>query len=461
MFEALTLSTVEPHWMLTAVVPAACFLAGIAAVLLFNRVRSAIGHLDKEGRLLSLALNNMTQGVVMFDAAGRLVVFNHRYMEIYGMSPDVVRPGAKLIDIVRHRCTTGNLDRDPEQYCTELMDIMTSGRVVSFVSELPDGRAIAVVNRPIPGGSYWLGTHHDITKRRSAERNSAMLSEQGARRAVVDEAITWFRQSVEGVLKTVGESVASMKSTATALSSASCETTTHTDGAVHTSSDAFGSVDMAATAADELSKSIGEISHQLSRASEVVRAATAEAQSTNDNIVGLARAAQKIDDVVKLIQSVAGQTNLLALNATIEAARAGTAGRGFAVVASEVKALAVQTATATDVIVSQIAAVQASTQSAVRAIASIAGRMQDIQQFTAVIASSVEQQNAATSEISSNVAAAASGTKSVVAVLQRVSTAISDMRGSADTVLTASQTVEQAADSLRSSIDGFLRKVAV
>jgi methyl-accepting chemotaxis protein len=165
--------------------------------------------------------------------------------------------------------------------------------------------------------------------------------------------------------------------------------------------------------------------------------------------------------VVKLIQSVAGQTNLLALNATIEAARAGAAGKGFAVVASEVKALAVQTAKATDDIGSQIAAVQTSTQSAVRAIGNITGRMQEIQQFTGAIATSVEQQNAATGEISDNVAAAASGTKSVVGVLQRVSSAIADMHKAADTVLAASQAVEKAADSLRGSVDGFLHKVAV
>ena len=173
------------------------------------------------------------------------------------------------------------------------------------------------------------------------------------------------------------------------------------------------------------------------------------------------RAAEKIDDVVKLIQNVAGQTNLLALNATIEAARAGAAGKGFAVVAAEVKALAVQTAKATEDIGAHIAAVQSATQSAVRAIGSIAGRMDEIRQFTSAIAASVEQQHAATGEISNNVAAAAAGTKSVVGVLQRASGAIADMRSSADTVLTASAAVEKAAASLRGSIDAFLRKVAV
>jgi PAS domain S-box-containing protein len=428
-----------------------------------NRLtRSTSGRgLDHKGSLLALTLNNMTQGVVMCDAAGRLVVCNDQYLTMYGLPPDVVKPGAALIDIIRQRARSGSLHRDAAQYCAELMEQMAAGKIVRFVNETPDGRAISVVNRPIPGSVYWVGTHDDITERRSAERKSALLVEQEARRAVVDEAIAWFRESVEGVLKTVADSVAAMKSTATVLSTTSSESTAQTAGAVATSNEAFGSAEVAATAADELAKSIAEINRQLVRASDVVRAAAAEAQSTNEDIAGLARAAQKIDDVVKLIQSVAGQTNLLALNATIEAARAGAAGRGFAVVASEVKALAVQTAKATDDIAAQIAAVQSSTQSAVGAIGNVTGRMHEIREFTAAIATSVEQQNAATKEISFSVAAAASGTKSVVAVLQRVSSTIAEMRSSADTVLAASQAVEEAADNLRGSVDGFLCKVAM
>ncbi len=438
------------------VVVAACLVIVLAgAIVLLYRRGNGKAH------LATLALNNMSQGVIMFDAAARVAVCNNRYLEIYGLSPDIVKPGAKLLDIVRHRFAGGSLDRDPEQYCAELRELMASGKTLSFVSELPDGRSVAVVNRAIRGGEFWLGTHHDITARRAAERKSALLGEQEARRVVLDDAIAWFRGCVEGALKTVGDSAATLKSTAAALSATSNDTARHTAGAVRTSDDAFGGVESAAAAADELSKSIAEINRQVISASEIVGTAAAEAQSTNEIIAGLADATQKIDDVVKLIQSVAGQTNLLALNATIEAARAGAAGKGFAVVAAEVKALAVQTAKATDDIASQIAAVQSATKSAVRAIGNITGRMEEIRQFTTAIASSVEEQHAATGEISNNVAAAAAGTRSAVAVLERVSHAIAEMRGSADTVLTASMAVEKAADSLRESVDGFLNKVAI
>ena len=396
MLRALTSLPPDLDWRLLAAVCLVFLLAGIAVIVHFRRAQSS-GGLNDKGKLLELALNNMTQGVVMFDTKARLVVCNDRYLKIYDLPPNVVKPGARLADIVRLRARSGSLPSDPDKYVAELMEIMAAGKVVSFVSELPDGRAIAVVNQAIPGGAYWIGTHHDITERRKVEQKNALLGAQEARRAVIEEAIAWFRESVEGVLTTVGDSVAAMRSTASALSAISSDTTTHTAGAVKTSGDAFESVEVAANAAEEMSKSIAEINHQLARATDVVRAATAEAQSTNEDIAGLAKAAQKIDDVIKLIHSVAGQTNLLALNATIEAARAGTAGKGFAVVASEVKALAVQTAKATDVIATQIAEVQTSTQSAVRAIGSISGRVQDIEQFTAAIASAVEQQHASTS----------------------------------------------------------------
>jgi methyl-accepting chemotaxis protein len=438
-------------------------VAGVTVAILGVSLTAALAdrQIDDKGRLLGIALDNMDQGVVMFDAAARLVICNDRYTSMYELPPRLAKPGRAFTDIVRHRVQNGSLQADPDRYCAEVTEAMGAGNAVSTISETPKGRSISIVNRPIPGSNYWVGTHDDITERRAAERQSTLLGEQRARRAAVDEAITWFRGSVEGALQTVAGSVAAMKSTAMALSAISKETTAHTAGAVRTSNEAFGSVDIASTAAGELLKSIAEINRQLASAADVVRAAAIEAQSTNDDIADLAHAAQKIDDVVKLIQSVAGQTNLLALNATIEAARAGAAGRGFAVVASEVKALAVQTGKATDDIAGQIAAVQTSTQSAVRAIGSITDRMQEIREFTGAIAVSVEQQNTATGEISDNVAAAASGTKSVVAVLQGVAGAIADMHKAADTVLTASQVVEQAAESLRGSVDGFLQKVAV
>ena len=155
--------------------------------------------LEHRGHLLALVLDNMTQGVVLFDMAGRLLVCNDQYRSMYGLSPDVVKPGATLLDVILERSKTGNLGRDPAKYCAEILGNMASGKTLSFIAEAPDGRAVSVVNRPIPGSDYWVGTHDDITERRSAERKNALLGEQEARRAVLEDAIAWFRESVEGV----------------------------------------------------------------------------------------------------------------------------------------------------------------------------------------------------------------------------------------------------------------------
>ena len=206
--------------------------------------------------------------------------------------------------------------------------------------------------------------------------------------------------------------------------------------------------------------SIGEIGRQLSLTTGVVRAAVSEAQGTNQQIAALAQAAQKIGDVIKLIRTIAGQTNLLALNATIEAARAGEAGKGFAVVASEVKSLAVQTAKATEDISKLISAVQTATGGAVAAIGRISGRMQEIDSCATAVSAAVEEQSAATAEISQNVASAADGAKLVVTVLDEVAGAATETRQSAESVLTASQAVEAAAAELRHEVEGFLARVA-
>ena len=219
-------------------------------------------------------------------------------------------------------------------------------------------------------------------------------------------------------------------------------------------------METAAVAADELSRSIGEISRQLIHTSNVVGLATNEARSTDGEIAGLASGAQKIGDVIKLIRNIAGQTNLLALNATIEAARAGDPGKGFAVVASEVKSLAVQTAKATEEIASHILAVQNSTVGAVEAIRQIATRMQEINEYTTGVAA-VEQQNSATKEISHNVARAAEGTGHVVAVLGEVAGAATETRSSAEVVRDASQSAESTVANLRLEVEDFLAKVAV
>jgi len=191
-----------------------------------------------------------------------------------------------------------------------------------------------------------------------------------------------------------------------------------------------------------------------------VRDAVGKVQATNDEFVGLSNAARKIGDVVKLIQEISGQTNLLALNATIEAARAGAAGRGFAVVASEVKSLALQTGKAAEEVIGQILAVQTSTEGALQAVGGIEACIGEIGTYASAVAGSIEQQGAATVEISHSVENAAQETGKIAAVLGEVADAAVATRTSAEIVLAASESVEGAVDSLRREVEDFLGNVA-
>lgn len=444
------MSTTLLSYLATSLATALPLLA--AGAFAAAKARTKIRHLTD-------ALNYMSQGLCMFDAAARIVVCNRQYVRMYGLSPEVVKPGCTLRTLMEHRKKTGLLTLDPQQYCQEIVDSIAAGKTSKWVIAASDGRTVHAINEPMPGGG-WVSTHEDVTEQRLVQRQRDDMAAQQKRRGAIDAAIALFRGEVETLLKTFGDSAASMKSTAVTLSAASNHTSQRAASAVEASNDASTGVTTAAGATDELSNSIAEIARQITQTNGVVHIAVEEATSTNSEMTTLADSAQKIGDIVKLIQTIAEQTNLLALNATIEAARAGESGRGFAVVASEVKSLAVQTAKATEAIGGQILAVQGSTASAVASIRRITQRMQEIQHYASGVAASIEQQSAATSNIASNVASAARATQTMAEVLSDVAGAASQTYVSAEVVLETSQSLETAVADLRRHIEDFLAGVA-
>ncbi|MGH6726020.1 MAG: PAS-domain containing protein [Pseudolabrys sp.] len=440
--------------------PAAAIGAGLTTLVAMLLAAIVITRrMQVDNTRMRVAINNMSQGLCMFDRNERLVVCNRRYQDLYQLPDDIVQPGRTLAGLLEFRIGNGSFPRDPDEYRQGLVAAMAQGKTTTAEVKSATGRVVSIINRPMADGG-WVATHEDITERRDAERERAAMHEQEQRRSIIERAIAAFRQRVEEHLRTVTDGAMAMRSTATTLLASSGETSQRAAGAVTASNEASTNVDTAALAADELAGSIGEISRQLSLTTDIVRAAVEEARGTNRQIAALAQAAQKIGDVIKLIRTIAGQTNLLALNATIEAARAGEAGKGFAVVASEVKSLAVQTAKATEDISKLITAVQTSTGSAVGAIGRIAARMQEIDSCASAVASGVQEQSAATAEISQNVTSAADSAKLVVAGLNDVAGAATETRQSAESVLGASQAVESAAAELRREVEGFLARVA-
>lgn len=280
------------------------------------------------------------------------------------------------------------------------------------------------------------------------------------RQANIENLINSFRDASSDLLNEVGANMDEMASAANTLSQVADDTTGQATNAEATSSEASQNVQAVAAASEELFASISEINSQVSQASEIVSSATDDAVKTNEFVSSLSETADAIGEVVSLIQDIAEQTNLLALNATIEAARAGEAGKGFAVVASEVKSLANQTGKATETISDQIKAIQVATEDSVKAIGGICNQMKSVNEFTTAIASSVEEQGAATSEINRSVQLASEGTDSVVGNISEVKKAACSTADSAQKVDQAVRNASDQGQRLKTAIQKFLEDVA-
>jgi methyl-accepting chemotaxis protein len=291
-----------------------------------------------------------------------------------------------------------------------------------------------------------------LQQEQQAERQQAVGEKRQSMISLADR----FDQEVRAVVDAVAAAGGDMGIAARKVGGTADAALKQAGSALTDAEQATANVQGVAAAIEEMAATGSEISRQVARAANISREAVEEGRRTNETVAGLAAAAQKVGDVVKLIQDIAAQTNLLALNATIEAARAGDAGKGFAVVAGEVKSLANQTAKATEEIRTQIASIQAESSSALAAIQGIAQTVHGVEEIATAISSTVDQQSAAIQEVSGNIQQAASRTQQVALGLRHMSEGLGENGAAAAGVLNAADLLGQQAKVLRQEVDSFL-----
>lgn len=411
------------------------------AGLLASRGKELFGAAKSDmDKLVAIQLK---EAKLLHDSAER------QYVIVLGLAVVVLAIGI-LLCVWLGLLTVRAIDR-PIGRLNDIMAKIAQGVFTSRVIVERDDE-IGVALRNVQAMQAKLG--FDLEEQKDVERRMAIQRKSDMHRLAAD-----FESAIGEIVETVSSASTELEASASTLTATADHSKELTTLVVAASEEASTNVQSVASATEELSSSVNEIGRQVQESARIANDAVDQARKTNDRVASLSKAASRIGDVVELINTIAGQTNLLALNATIEAARAGEAGRGFAVVASEVKALAEQTARATGEIGQQIDDIQVATDESVGAIKEISGTIGRLSEIASTIAAAVEEQGAATQEISRNVQQAAQGTMHVSSNITDVQRGATETGSASAQVLSAAQMLSGDSNRLKTEVGRFLATV--
>lgn len=295
----------------------------------------------------------------------------------------------------------------------------------------------------------------ELERRALAERDDS-----GRRQEALMSVVEAFRVTIAGFQDVVDRETQGIEASAVSLSRVADATAGEAGAARDAAVGAAGEIDAIAAGTGDLDAAIGTIAGQTQRASGVIRDTVEVSETAMADIETFAGLTRRIAGIVEIIQSITAKTNLLALNATIEAARAGEAGRGFSVVASEVKALAAQTAAASEDIIARIAEIGASATNASRSIEAIRGAVIEVETVTSSIVAAVENQRASTAAMSNSVSHAAHHSRRVTQRVGQVYEAVAETRDEIERARNAAQVMAGVAQSLTASVERFIADMA-
>ena len=430
-------------------------------------VREVVRHADDYGLKLNSNLADMETDEILRAGLNKAIdvfdrVYQQRARETYAKIDSGIALTAWLMTVLS---VPAVLLAVFGVWCLRRGVVLPLAGITRVTEQVAEGAAVAIP----------YGARHDeigalsrsISVFQRAMRNNQELNqtvsqeaeERGARQELLSAETAAFTALIERNITQLGAISDQMMESAAQLTEASDRAAQRTEGATTASAEASDNVRDIASATDELAASVMEIDRQVAQSNAIAEKAVGEAERTNAAVQELSEAAKRIGDVVSLITDIAEQTNLLALNATIEAARAGDAGRGFAVVAGEVKALAGQTAKATEDIAEQIAGMQHATSRSIEAIEAIERTIRDIGSISSAIAAAVTEQGAATQEIARSVDVAAKRTLETAQEVSRVGDATDNTRANVKTVRSVAEELGTVARGIRDQIKEFSRNL--